>query len=63
MPKEMRAYRVFIHRPYAINTPDYVCDTTDLWRKIESTDNLPGNPTLGTVDVEPLYTNIPHKDG
>ncbi|KAJ7315893.1 hypothetical protein JRQ81_002055, partial [Phrynocephalus forsythii] len=50
-------------KPYATNAPSYVRDTTDFLRKLKSTQNLPDNIILATMDVEALYTNIPHKDG
>ncbi|CAM5112749.1 unnamed protein product [Eretmochelys imbricata] len=50
-------------RPYATSTPSYLRDTTDFLRKLQSTSDLPDNTILATMDVEALYTNIPHKDG
>ncbi|CAM5157467.1 unnamed protein product [Eretmochelys imbricata] len=35
----------------------------DFLRKLESIGDLPDNTILATMDVEALYTNIPHKDG
>nr|XP_048677943.1 uncharacterized protein LOC125623125 isoform X1 [Caretta caretta] len=50
-------------RPYATSTPSYLQDTTDFLRKLQSIGDLPDNTILVTMDVEALYTNIPHKDG
>ncbi|XP_074853017.1 uncharacterized protein LOC142014404 [Carettochelys insculpta] len=50
-------------RPYATSTPTYLRDTTDFLRKLQYIDDLPENTILATMDVEDLYTNIPHKDG
>ncbi|XP_074981174.1 uncharacterized protein LOC142070971 [Caretta caretta] len=50
-------------RPYATSTPSYLRDTTDFLRKLQSIGDLPDNTILATMDVEALYTNIPHKDG
>ncbi|CAM5130490.1 unnamed protein product [Natator depressus] len=50
-------------RPYATSTPSYLRDTTDFLRKLQSIADLPDNTILATMDVEALYTNIPHKDG
>ncbi|CAM4539213.1 unnamed protein product [Lepidochelys kempii] len=50
-------------RPYATSTPSYLRDTTDFLRKLQSIGDLPENTILATMDVEALYTNIPHKDG
>ena len=52
-----------ILRPYATSTPSYLRDTTDFLRKIQSINNLPDDTILATMDVEALYTNIPHVDG
>ncbi|XP_054846214.1 uncharacterized protein LOC129336859 [Eublepharis macularius] len=56
-------YMDSILRPYATSTPSYLRDTTDFLRKIQSIDNLPDDTILATMDVEALYTNIPHADG
>ncbi|KAM7176581.1 uncharacterized protein RBU57_002185 [Macrochelys suwanniensis] len=50
-------------RPYATSTPSYLRDTTDFLRKLQSIGDLPDNTILATMDVEALYTNIPHNDG
>ncbi|CAM4539466.1 unnamed protein product [Lepidochelys kempii] len=50
-------------RPYATSTPSNLRDTTDFLRKLQSIGDLPENTVLATMDVEALYTNIPHKDG
>ncbi|CAM4669770.1 unnamed protein product [Caretta caretta] len=50
-------------RLYATSTPSYLRDTTDFLRKLQSIGDLPDNTILATMDVEALYTNIPHKDG
>ncbi|XP_053899191.1 uncharacterized protein LOC128845033 [Malaclemys terrapin pileata] len=47
-------------RPY---TPSYLRDTTDFLRKLQCIGVLPENTILATMDVEALYTNIPHEDG
>ncbi|XP_074984960.1 uncharacterized protein LOC142072228 [Caretta caretta] len=47
-------------RPY---TPSDLRDTTDFMRKLQSIGDFPENTILATMDVEALYTNIPHKDG
>ena len=52
-----------ILRPYAMNTPSYIKDTTDLLRKLDANNDLPCNTILATMDVTSLYTNIPHADG
>lgn len=59
-----------VRRPYAINAPHYMCDSTDFPRNIQSLINVPENTIVATLmpppapmDVESLYTNIPHKDG
>ncbi|XP_050794677.1 uncharacterized protein LOC127044172 [Gopherus flavomarginatus] len=50
-------------RPYATSTPSYLRDTTDFLRKLQCIGDLPENTILATMDVEALYTNIPHTDG
>ncbi|CAM5072920.1 unnamed protein product [Natator depressus] len=45
------------------STPSYLRDTTDFLRKLQYISDLPENTILATMDVEALYTNIPHKDG
>ncbi|XP_074822342.1 uncharacterized protein LOC141995220 [Natator depressus] len=50
-------------RPYATSIPRYLRDTTDFLRKLQSISDLPENTILATMDIEALYTNIPHKDG
>ncbi|XP_070543722.1 uncharacterized protein [Ptychodera flava] len=52
-----------ILKPFATSTPSYIQDTTDFLCKIQPIKNLPQNTLLVTLDVEALYTNIPHTDG
>ena len=40
----------------------YIKDTTDFLKKIETVNIAPGS-TLVTMDVQSLYTNIPHDEG
>ena len=49
-------------RPHVLELPSYVQDTTDYLKKVESI-QLSENPTLVSMDVTSLYTNIPHEDG
>ncbi|XP_033752172.1 uncharacterized protein LOC117335980 [Pecten maximus] len=49
-------------RPIVENLPSYIKDTTDYLNKTPSS-NLPEGILLVTMDVVPLYTNIPHADG
>ncbi|CAM2119844.1 unnamed protein product [Caretta caretta] len=49
--------------PYTTITPSYLRDTNDFLRKLQSIGDLPENTTLATMNVEALYSNIPHKDG
>uniref|UniRef100_A0A8C3H6A6 Reverse transcriptase domain-containing protein n=1 Tax=Chrysemys picta bellii TaxID=8478 RepID=A0A8C3H6A6_CHRPI len=50
-------------RSFATSTPSYLRDTTDFLRKLQSISDLPENTILAIMDVEALYTNIPHKNG
>ena len=49
-------------QPHVENIPSYVKDTTDYLNKTSSED-LPSETILVTLDVTSLYTNIPHADG
>uniref|UniRef100_A0A8C4VK70 Reverse transcriptase domain-containing protein n=1 Tax=Gopherus evgoodei TaxID=1825980 RepID=A0A8C4VK70_9SAUR len=49
-------------RPYATSTPSYLRDTTDFLRKLQCIGDLPENTILATMDVEAVFTNIPHTD-
>ncbi|XP_072166479.1 uncharacterized protein [Diadema setosum] len=49
-------------QPFLPRIKSYIKDTTDFLQKIESVQVAPGS-TLVTMDVQSLYTNIPHEDG
>ncbi|CAM2112924.1 unnamed protein product [Caretta caretta] len=57
----LSGYVGFLFRHYATSTPSYLQDTTDFLRKLQSIGDLPENTILATMDVEALYTNIPHR--
>ncbi len=46
-------------RPFVEHLPSYIQDTSDLIRKIDQLPQLPDGTLLVTLDVVPLYTNIP----
>ena len=45
-------------QPVAVKQESYIKDTTDFINFIENT-QIPDNVVLATLDVSPLYTNIP----
>ncbi|CAJ0952145.1 unnamed protein product [Ranitomeya imitator] len=45
------------------NTPSYIQDLTDLLNELTAIGPLPERTILATIDVESLYSNIPHQDG
>ncbi|MCP3928543.1 MAG: hypothetical protein GY705_05515, partial [Bacteroidetes bacterium] len=49
--------------PTTFDLPAYVKDTTDFLNKTKDLKDLPSNALLVTLDVESLYTNIPHNFG
>ncbi|XP_041471891.1 uncharacterized protein LOC121421287 [Lytechinus variegatus] len=49
-------------QPYLPKIKSYIKDTTDFLKKIQSVQIAPGS-TLVTMDVQSLYTNIPHREG
>ncbi len=49
--------------PTTFDLPAYVKDTTDFLNKLNELENIPDNALLVTLDVESLYTNIPHNYG
>ncbi|CAJ0964821.1 unnamed protein product [Ranitomeya imitator] len=51
-----------ILRPFVIAIPSYLRDTTDLLQKLEGL-QLDGSFLLGSIDVEALYSSIPHEVG
>ncbi len=53
----------FFLNPTTFDLPAYVKDTTDFINKISQLNIIPANSLLVTLDVESLYTNIPHKFG
>ncbi|XP_033121407.1 uncharacterized protein LOC117120505 [Anneissia japonica] len=52
-----------ILRPFATSANSYIKDTTDFLCKLQDIENLPQGTLLATMDVEALYSNIPHEDG
>ncbi|XP_068135476.1 uncharacterized protein [Hyperolius riggenbachi] len=52
-----------ILKPMVRNTASYIQDTTDLLNKLTAMGPIPEGAILATMDVESLYTNIPHEDG
>ncbi len=49
--------------PTMLRIPAYIRDTTDFLNNIRDFKNLPPQTLLVTLDVESLYTNIPHEYG
>ncbi|CAJ0951224.1 unnamed protein product [Ranitomeya imitator] len=52
-----------ILKPLVKDTPSFIQDTTDLLNKLSAIGSLPKGTILATMDVESLYSNIPHQDG
>ena len=50
-------------QPIVKEIPSYVQDKTDFLRKINQIDFVPDNSYLVSLDVKPLYTNIPNAEG
>ena len=53
-------------QPLVRKQPSYLKDDNDFLYKIDDvnkTQTIPPNAILVTLDVKPLYTNIPHKEG
>ena len=50
-------------RPLVTQTDSYLRDTTDFLLKLSTLNHLPPNCILLTLDVNSLYTNIPHDEG
>ncbi|XP_073422111.1 uncharacterized protein [Dendrobates tinctorius] len=51
-----------ILRPFVVCMPSYLRDTSDLLLKLEGV-HLEGNAWLASIDIEALYSNIPHDVG
>ncbi len=49
--------------PTTFDLPAYVKDTTDFINKLSTLGDIPKDSLLVTLDVESLYTNIPHDFG
>ncbi|CAJ0951533.1 unnamed protein product, partial [Ranitomeya imitator] len=49
-------------RPFVVSLPSYIRDTMDLLRKLEGISLEPGT-LLASIDVEALYSSIPHEHG
>ena len=56
-------YVDFHLQPIIKNIPSYVRDTTDFLQKLDKVKNIPNDCLLVTLDVKPLYTNIPDNEG
>lgn len=48
--------------PHVLSLPSYIHDTTDLLRHIEGI-QVPWDSLLVAIDVESLYSSIPHENG
>ena len=49
--------------PLVKEIPSYIKDTMDFFNRLQTIDNLPPDMLLVTLDVQSLYTNIPHSEG
>ena len=56
-------YVDFHLQPIIKNIPSYVRDTTNFLQKLDKVKNIPNDCLLVTLDVKPLYTNIPENEG
>lgn len=50
-------------KSFVFELPTFVKDTNDVLQSLRSIDNVPESTILCTLDVESLYTNIPHQGG
>ena len=50
-------------RPLVTQTDSYLRDTTDFLLKLSTLNHLPPHCILVTLDVNSLYTNLPHDEG
>ena len=50
-------------RPRVEALPSYIKDTVDFINKINGIENITDETFLDTLDVKPLYTNIPNHEG
>ena len=49
--------------PLVLKLPTYIKDTTHFLKKLDELKELPPGSLLVTLDISPLYTNMPHKEG
>ena len=59
-----KSNREWQRNSYIEHAPSYIHDTPDFLRKLEATKNqIPSTAIIGTFNVSPLYTDIPHDEG
>ena len=59
----MSEYVINILSPLVSKLPSYIKDTAHFLNKLNSISTLPNDTLLVTLDVQSLYTNIPHTEG
>ncbi|CAJ0965714.1 unnamed protein product [Ranitomeya imitator] len=63
LPEQVCGWVEGILKPLVKDTRSYIQDTTDLLNKLAAIGPLPEGTILATMDMESLYSNIPHQDG
>ena len=61
--EQISGYVEGILKPIVKTTPSFVLDSNDFLSRINTVENLLTGCLLVTMDVNSLYTNIPHADG
>ena len=61
--EKLSEYLDFHLQPISQKVDSYIKDTTHFLQKLESLQGIPPNSYLVTIDVNSLYTSIPHRDG
>ncbi|CAJ0960311.1 unnamed protein product [Ranitomeya imitator] len=63
LTENIAGWVVNIMKPLVRRKPSYIPDTMDILCKLSALGPLPEEMILATIDVESLYSNIPHEDG
>ena len=63
LTEKISSFVDYFLKPHVLSLPSYVRDSSDFIQVLQTIETVADESLLVTLDVESLYTNIPHQGG